>query len=58
MCGFAHHFCYVRKIIPHISMAFVIAAFREGVQNENMMEKLAIRNIQGMDDLHVVILEK
>jgi hypothetical protein len=46
LCSFIQRFSKVRNTIPDISNASVIVAFRQGVRDENMLEKLDMHDIQ------------
>jgi len=48
---FVQRFCQVRHTIPQIAPASVIVAFRQGVRDEKMLEKLATREIHDVGDL-------
>jgi hypothetical protein len=49
--SFIQRFSQVRNIIPHISNASVVVAFRQGVRDEKMLEKLATHDIQDVSAL-------
>jgi hypothetical protein len=44
-------FTKVRGTIPHISDASIITAFRQGVRDEKMLEKLATRDVDNVTTL-------
>jgi hypothetical protein len=44
--AFISRFTKVRGTIPRISDASIITAFRQGVRDENMLEKLATRDVE------------
>jgi hypothetical protein len=48
---FISHFTKVRGTIPHISDASIITAFRQGVRDENMLEKLATHDVETVPTL-------
>jgi hypothetical protein len=49
--SFIQRFSRVHNTIPHISNAFVVVAFWQGVRDEKMLEKLATHDIQDIADL-------
>jgi hypothetical protein len=49
--SFIQRFSQVRNTIPHISNASVVVAFRQGVKDEKMLEKLATHDIQDVSVL-------
>jgi hypothetical protein len=49
--SFIQRFSQVRNTIPRISNASVVVAFRQGVRDEKMLEKLATHNIQDVSTL-------
>jgi hypothetical protein len=49
--SFVQWFSQVHNTIPHISNGFVVAAFRQGVRDEKMLEKLATHDIQDVSKL-------
>ena len=49
--SFIQRFSQVRNTIPHISNASVVVAFRQGVRDEKMLEKLATHDIQDVSAL-------
>jgi hypothetical protein len=48
---FIQRFCHVRHTIPQITATSVIVAFRQGVWDERILEKLATHNITEVADL-------
>lgn len=48
---FISSFTKVRGTIPHISDAFIITAFRQGVRDEKMLEKLATHDVETVTTL-------
>jgi hypothetical protein len=44
--SFVQRFSQVHNTIPHISNAYVVVAFRQGVRDEKMLEKLTTHDIQ------------
>jgi hypothetical protein len=48
---FISRFTKVRGIIPHISDASIITAFRQGVRDEKMLEKLATHDVETVSTL-------
>jgi hypothetical protein len=46
LCSFIHWFSQVCSTIPRISNASVVVAFRQGVRDEKMLEKLTTHDIQ------------
>jgi hypothetical protein len=51
LCSFIQRFSQVRNSIPHISNASVVVAFRQGVRDEKMLEKLATHDVQDVSTL-------
>jgi hypothetical protein len=49
--SFIQRFSQVHNVIPHISNAYVVVAFRQGVRDEKMLEKLATNDIQDVSTL-------
>jgi hypothetical protein len=49
--SFVQRFSQVRNTIPRISNASVVVAFRQGVRDEKMLEKLATHDIQDVSAL-------
>jgi hypothetical protein len=49
--SFIQRFSQVRNIIPRISNASVVVAFRQGVRDKKMLEKLAAHDIQDVSAL-------
>jgi hypothetical protein len=49
--AFISYFTKVRGTIPHISDASIISAFRQGVRDEKMLEKLATRDVDDVTTL-------
>jgi hypothetical protein len=49
--AFISRFTRVRGNIPHISDAFIITAFRQGVRDEKMLEKLATHDVETVTTL-------
>jgi hypothetical protein len=49
--AFVQRFCQVRNTIPRVSAASVIVAFRQGVRDGKMLEKLATRDIGSVEEL-------
>jgi hypothetical protein len=49
--SFVQWFSQVHNTIPHISNGFVVVAFRQGVRDEKMLEKLATHDIQDVSKL-------
>jgi hypothetical protein len=52
--AFISHFTKVRGTILHISDASIISAFRQGVHDEKMLEKLATCNVDDLTTLLVL----
>jgi hypothetical protein len=48
---FISHFTKVRGMIPRISDASIITAFRQGVRDEKMLEKLATHDVEAVPTL-------
>jgi hypothetical protein len=48
---FVKRFSQIRNIIPHISNAFVVVAFHQGVRDEKMLEKLTTHDVQDVSVL-------
>jgi hypothetical protein len=48
---FVSRFTKVRGTIPRISYAAIITAFRQGVRDEKMLEKLATHDMETVGDL-------
>jgi hypothetical protein len=48
---FISRFTKVRGTIPHISDASIITAFRQGVRDEKMLEKLATHDVETVTTL-------
>jgi hypothetical protein len=46
LCSFIQRFSQVHNTIPRISNASVVVAFRQGVRDEKMLEKLVTHDIQ------------
>jgi hypothetical protein len=44
-------FTKVRGTIPHVSDAYIITAFRQGVHDEKMLEKLATHDVETVSTL-------
>jgi hypothetical protein len=53
--SFIHRFSQVRNTIPHISNASAVVAFRQGVRDEKMLEKLTTHNIQDVSALFSLV---
>jgi hypothetical protein len=51
MCSFIQQFSQVRNTIPRISNASIVVAFRQGVMDEKMLEKLTTHDIQDVSTL-------
>jgi hypothetical protein len=51
MRSFVQRFSQVRNTIPRISNASVVVAFRQGVRDEKMLEKLATHDVQDVSAL-------
>jgi hypothetical protein len=49
--SFVQRFSQVHNTIPRISNAFVVIAFRQGVRDEEMLEKLTTHDVQDMSAL-------
>jgi hypothetical protein len=49
--SFIQCFSQVHKTIPHITPASVIVAFRQGVRNVKMLEKLATHDVEDVLEL-------
>ena len=49
--AFISRFTKVRGTIPHISDASSITAFRQGVRDKKMLEKLATHEVEGVTTL-------
>jgi hypothetical protein len=49
--AFISRFTKVRGTIPHISYASIITAFRQGVRDEKMLEKLATHDVETVTTL-------
>jgi hypothetical protein len=49
--SFIQRFSQVHNVIPHISNAYVVVAFRQGVRDEKMLEKLVTNDIQDVSTL-------
>jgi hypothetical protein len=49
--SFVQRFSQVRNTIPRISNASIVVAFRQGVRDEKMLEKLATHDIQDVSAL-------
>ena len=49
--AFISHFTKVRGTIPRISDASIITAFRQGVRDEKMLEKLAMHEVESITTL-------
>jgi hypothetical protein len=49
--AFISRFTKVRSTIPCISNAFIITAFRQGVRDEKMLEKLATHDVETVTTL-------
>jgi hypothetical protein len=49
--AFISRFTKVRGTIPHISDASIITAFRQGVRDEKMLEKLATHDVETVTTL-------
>jgi hypothetical protein len=49
--AFISHFTKVRGTIPRISDASIITAFRQGVRDEKMLEKLATHDVETVTTL-------
>ncbi|KAJ1294042.1 hypothetical protein BS78_01G115900 [Paspalum vaginatum] len=52
--AFIARFAKVRGTIPRISDASIITAFRQGIRDEKMLEKLATRQVQDVATLYVL----
>jgi hypothetical protein len=53
--SFIQRFSQVRNTIPHISNASVVLAFRQGVRDEKMLEKLATHDVQDVSELFSLV---
>jgi hypothetical protein len=53
--SFVQRFSQVRNTIPRISNASVVAAFRQGVRDEKMLEKLTTHDIQDVSTLFSLV---
>jgi hypothetical protein len=51
LCSFIQRFSQVCNIIPHISNAYVVVAFRQGVSDEKMLEKLTTHDVKDVSAL-------
>jgi hypothetical protein len=51
LCSFIQRFSQVRNTIIHISNAFVVVVFHQGVRDEKMLEKLTTHDIQDVAKL-------
>jgi hypothetical protein len=51
LCSFIQRFSQVHNTIPHITPASIIIAFRQGVRDLKILEKLATHNIQDVVEL-------
>jgi hypothetical protein len=51
LCAFIQWFSQVHNIIPRISNASVVVAFRQGVRDEKMLKKLTTHDIQDVVEL-------
>jgi hypothetical protein len=49
--SFIQRFSQVRNIIPHISNAFVVVAFHQGVNDKKLLEKLITHDIKDVAEL-------
>jgi hypothetical protein len=52
---FISRFTKVRGTIPHISDASIITAFRQGVRDEKMLEKLATHKVETVTSLFALV---
>jgi hypothetical protein len=55
LCSFVQRFSHVRNTIPCISNASVVVAFRQGVRDEKMLEKLATHDVQDVSTLFSLV---
>ena len=53
--AFISHFTKVRGTIPRISDASIITAFRQGVRDEKMLEKLATHEVESVPTLFSLV---
>jgi hypothetical protein len=53
--SFIQQFPQVRNTIPRISNVFVVVAFRQGVRDEKMLEKLTTHDIQDVAELFSLV---
>jgi hypothetical protein len=53
--AFISHFTKVRGTIPRISDASIIMAFRQGVCDETMLEKLATHQVETITTLFALV---
>jgi hypothetical protein len=53
--AFISRFTRVRGTIPHISDASIITAFRQGVRDEKMLEKLATHDVETVTTLFALV---
>jgi hypothetical protein len=51
LCSFIQRFSQVHNIIPRISNASIVVAFRQGVRDEKMLKKLTTHDIQDVAEL-------
>jgi hypothetical protein len=49
--SFIQQFSQVRNTIPHISSASVVVAFRQGMRDEKMLEKLVTHEVKDVSEL-------
>jgi hypothetical protein len=53
--AFISRFTKVRETIPHVSDASIITAFRQGVRDEKMLEKLATHVVETVTTLFALV---
>jgi hypothetical protein len=53
--AFISRFTKVRGTIPHITDASIITAFRQGVRDEKMLEKLATHDVETVTTLFALV---
>jgi hypothetical protein len=55
LCSFIQQFSQVHNTIPRISNASVVVAFRQGVRDGKMLEKLTTHDIQVVAELFSLV---
>jgi hypothetical protein len=53
--SFIQQFSQVRNTIPRISNTYIVIAFRQGVRDEKMLEKLTTHDIQDVTELFSLV---